>query len=726
MKRFAVFLGGLLALPAFAEVAPVFYDDVDVIEYNDADYVDDADLTAGEDENSAVVTKPQTKISRQVNVQRNGTGRGTAMRTTNSVASATARVTASGGNNRAVSARNAVANSGRNTANERGAISRAATRRAVSGGRGTVARTNSGAAVRGNTVARSGTTGGANVSRAATNSITYVGDSGTTLYNANTAARVGVRSNASVSRAPVVRVASGGTTTSGTTTVTSTSEMDELTELTDYCKAQYAACMDNYCNILDDSQGRCICSSNLNKYAKAEEALKNATEELRDVAEKIKYLGLSTRDTESLFEQTEAELAMQSKSDTSQIKTSLDKIKNMVINVQSGGASSSASSVSFDLSGLLDFSIDGSGFDLTNMFGSSSTSNVSNQRGTELYKTATARCKENVLKSCTAQGVDASIITNAYDLEIDKECIIYERSLNDSNDQLVATIRNAKSVLQQARYMVAKQKNEYDMRQCINELDKCMQDDFVCGDGYENCIDPTGAYIVNGAIVVGSQPGNPATFDSVSDVPLYRTWDFKSTSGNTSVIHNAWGSDGTLNDYIANTVTDTSAKTSSDSISEYLQNKIGYVDGDKNNGMCVSVLNKCQDYTYSGTASNLSYDPKNEVVKQYLARVLVQIKARQDEIVADYAEDCTTDVASCLNQNNYPTSVTSTLSPKEKVAVNACNAVITTCMSVNGYKSTDISNATKKHCWVRGIQFEDESCSLSGSDQNVSGGHTDI
>ena len=46
MKRFFAVLGGLLVLPAFAEVAPVYYDDV--IEYSDAEMFDD-DVVVEED-----------------------------------------------------------------------------------------------------------------------------------------------------------------------------------------------------------------------------------------------------------------------------------------------------------------------------------------------------------------------------------------------------------------------------------------------------------------------------------------------------------------------------------------------------------------------------------------------------------------------------------------------------------------------------------------------------
>ena len=359
------------------------------------------------------------------------------------------------------------------------------------------------------------------------------------------------------------------------------------------------------------------------------------------------------------------------------------------------------------------------------------------------------------MRSCTAQGVDASIITNAYDLEIDKECIAYEKSLNESNEQMAATVRNAQGVLQKARLMVAKSKNEYDMRGCINALDACMQDEFVCGSDYENCLDPSGRYIVNGEIVVGSQPGHAidpelavnvssVMTSDVCDINLYRTWDFSTGScqGYNSTYDgpkeqgNAWGAgtNDTLANYIAQTVTTDAPKNASVNMSQYLQNKIGYVDGDKNFGMCVGVLNKCQDYTYTGTGTNARYNPVNDVVKQYLGRVLIQIKAKQDEVLSEYAESCITDVTSCLAQNGYPTEEpldengssqwTGSEQTQANIAINACRATIVTCMSVNGY-SIATPTPGEMNCWVMGLQFNtttSDCASYTGGTGNNSGG----
>lgn len=742
MKRIAVFVGMLLTLPAFAEVAPVFYDDG--VEYSDVEY-DDGDIVFEEEETATEPVKaPVVPVGKPVGVRSSSASRVTASRAVPAATTPAGRRDTSAAAGRVVAARTTTNSSPRGTVartvTNRAATTTAATRGATNSTRAAATRATGGKTVtRGATTTRSASSNGALTSRAARGvattqqKITYVGSTGGTLYNPNDSAggvRVGVRRNAAIRSGSIAT----GTTVDTSAVVDNSADMDALAELTDYCKAQYANCMDNYCNVLDDNQGRCSCSANLKNYAKAEETLKQVTAELQDVATKISYIGLSANEISTLFSQTVGELEMQSKTDNSQLKANLDKIQGMIVSVQSGKSSSSSNNdMTFDLSGLLDFSFDSTGFDISALLGgtSSNTSSINNQRGEKLYKTAAARCKANVLNSCVAQGVDAAIITNSYDLEIDKQCIAYERSLNDSNEQMDATVRNAKNVLQKARLLVAQQKNEYDMRGCVTELDNCMQDDFVCGTDYENCLDPTGRYIVNGEIVIGSQPGAAidnsnevrmteatigniaAPTSSVFDVALYRTWDY----GSDSETKNAWalpyynstsssdnGAQGNLSEYISETVTSSLPTGTSENMSAFLQNKIGYHDKNVNYGMCMAVLNKCQNYTYTGTGTNITYKPNNDVIKQYLARVLVKIKAKQDEILNDYAASCITDVNSCLSQNNYPSDTSSSLfnNTQANIAINACRANIITCMSVNGY-SIENPTPTQLANWVCGI-----------------------
>ncbi len=696
MKRFIAVLSSLLVLPAFAEIAPAYYYEELMAQY--AEEMPDADFITEEIEVSEPqqVEEPVVPVTPNVTSPRNATGRTTSSRvmtsssTSNSSRNLSSRNASNTTTARTVSSRptstssstvsrSNATRSGTTTTTSRSAAATTTANRQTPAIRSTAANSSQPGVTARNT-------SNSETSNTARASIVQTDTVNTPLY-VSSSSRVGVSNTASVStRVPTVRVGSSTSTTSSTESVSSAVSIDELAQLTDYCKAQYVACMDNFCNVLDDNQGRCSCSANLSNYSETEEALKQATESLQDVAQQIQYIGLSADQVESLFTQTEAELEMQKTSDNTQLKNSLDKIKAMIVDVKPGTASTSSSSsgLSFDLSGLLDFSIDSTGFDLSSFLGmSNNTDSISNQRGEQLYKTAAARCKAAVLNSCSAQGVDVSVITNSYDLEIDKACIAYERSLTESNDQMTATVRNAKSVLQRARLLVAQQKNVYNLRECITELDSCMQEDFVCGDDYENCLDPTGKYIVNGEIVIGSTPGAQGD----SKAPIYETWKYDTNKS-------AWGTDeatGSLSDYISTTVSDTAAKNPSTNMSEFLQNKIGYNEDGKNYGMCISVLNQCQDYSYDGTGQNAKYNPTNNVIKEFLNRTLVQIKSSQDTILADYAENCISDVSACLAQSNYDVDNNTegsdgkpVLSAGNKLAIKACNSIITTCMSVNG------------------------------------------
>lgn len=697
MKRLVVVLGGLLMLPAFAEVAPFYYTDTG--EYADWEYgedgmwIDEAEIVSEEtDVNQMPVIQPKAKPVVTTSL-RGGTRVATSQTNSNTKRGADS-------NSRVVAARTTTSRTTESRTPvssravvDRGTVSRVATnatsantgatRRAVSNTRGSVAR-----ATTGNSYTKTAT---GKTEKDFEDDILYTG-------------RLGVRSSAYATRVPTIRVGSAVVTTdvsSSEVKATTTAEMDELAELTDFCKAQYTACMDNFCNVLDDNQGRCSCSKNIKNYEKTEQALKAATEELQEVAQKIQYIGLSADEITTLFSETEAEEAMRGQTDTSQIKLNLDKVRDMIIDVQSGNAGTSSDGLlSFDLSNLLEFTISSTGFDLSALFGTgvSNTSSISNQRGETLYKTATARCKANVLNSCTAQGVDPSVITNAYDLEIDKQCLAYERNLTDSNDQMAATVRNAKVVLQKGRLLVSQQKNQYDMRGCVTALDECMQDDYVCGSDYEYCLDPSGKYIVNGAVLVGSLPGKPLN-EAINDPgmfknSLYKTWCVDSSCSGTY----AWDYDGqtggNLAKYINETLSSSGQKEVDLNMSKFLQYKIGYHDNKtgKNHGMCMSVLNKCQNYTYD----KKGYMPNNSVISEYLYRTMIQIKATQDELLTEFAEQCVADVASCLSTNNYDTAT------NKNIPVNACKASIATCMSVNGNVTTE-PTPQQMLAWAEGV-----------------------
>ena len=700
MKRFITVLVGVLSLPAFAEVAPeYFYQDM-LMQYSDDMPVESEIAEPVADETQ----QPTVPVAKQPVVPTTASPRNTSGRASASRAVATGGTTSS----RNVSTRNNATPS-RNvtvrTATTPTTVSRVnATRAATTRGATANASSRTSRATATNTVSSRPTTTVRATTTSATTTPGVTTRRASQNNNANTAratlvqtdtvnkplyvtSRVGVASTNTVSaRVPTIRATSSAatTTTTAATTTSSVTSMDELAQLTDFCKAQYTACMDNFCNVLDDNQGRCSCSANLSNYAETEAALKEATERLQDVAQQIQYIGLTADQVESLFTETAAEAELSGSTDNSQLMNSLESIRDMIIDVESGRARSNASSgLSFDLSGLLDFSLDSSGFDLASLFGNSGvdTSSISNQRGEDLYETAAARCKASVLNSCQSQGVDISVITNSYDLEIDKACIVYERSLTDANDQMSATVRNATSLLQRARLMVAEQKNAYDLRECVTELDSCMQDEFVCGRDYEYCLDPTGKYIVNGDVVVVVN----------QDTMMTKFWGASEPSGDRNFI-TAHMKEGVI---------------------ELLLNKIG--DPTENTGLCNAVLNRCQQQWENEQSGK--YDTLNQVSLAYLEMIVPRMAKKQKEMIADFMANCKDSVYSCMSKTRVlgnvvprPTqSVISFLGPR----INACRTVIDSCTTILNISTKELLADWIPQNVCREYDFDNDVCSLS-------------
>ena len=69
--------------------------------------------------------------------------------------------------------------------------------------------------------------------------------------------------------------------------------LENTADLNKSCQEQYNECMDQFCAVVDANQKRCSCSANVSKYAKVEQAVKDANVQLNDVAQRIRYVGLS-------------------------------------------------------------------------------------------------------------------------------------------------------------------------------------------------------------------------------------------------------------------------------------------------------------------------------------------------------------------------------------------------------------------------------------------------
>lgn len=421
------------------------------------------------------------------------------------------------------------------------------------------------------------------------------------------------------------------TTTTRESIAEAKERLEQTADLNKSCQEQYNDCMDQFCAVIDANQKRCSCSANLSKYTKVEEAVKDANTKLNDVAQRIRYVGLSADEIRAIMSATEAEEALSGKSDTTETRTMLEKIESMIKDPTANVAYSADTGFGLDLD--LDFSANTS--DLFSLdFLNTNTNSFSNLRGTELYNAAKKRCN-TVLNQCKSAGGTPQQITGNYDLAIDKDCIAYEQGLTKMNESLATNVRSANLMLQKARLAVLQNKNQYDAKGCIAALDTCMKDDMVCGDDYSKCLDPTKRYIdENGNVVLGR---------NITDILAFMKG-----------YNNAIDSE-TLGTISGKTISEASCKQDKNGSGstgdgscnvKYLLQKIGTGQKATDGGLCRPVLDKCQYYTYTDD----KYNPYNDIVINYIQRAMVNIRAAQYQIISDYASNCMVDIATCYNQ----------------------------------------------------------------------------
>ncbi len=446
--------------------------------------------------------------------------------------------------------------------------------------------------------------------------------------------------------------------------------LEKTADLNNTCQQQYNECMDQFCAVVDANQKRCSCSGNLSRYVKAQEAVEQANTELNDVAQRIRYVGLSADEIRAIMSETEAEEAMKKNKDTSKNRSLLDDIADMI-------KDPSAKSSSTDTGSVLDMDFDFTE-DSSEIFGlgislGGSSNDIAKKRGRDLYNEATKRCK-SVLANCREAGGTESQITGNYDLAIDKDCIAYESGLDKLNKTLVSNVRSANLMLQKARLAVLQNKNQYDVRGCIGALEKCMLDDMVCGEGYLKCLDPTKKYIdENGEVVLGQK--------------ITTITDFMAEYNNSNI----------NTDFVRTSNTDCTSRNGA-CIVNYLISKIGTGATIKDGGLCRAVLDKCQDYTYTTNNNTSTYKPYNDVVVNYIQRAMVNIKAAQSKIISDYASSCLSDMSDCYNQQiTQINSVTDAASIDSviRVMTGACYNVALTCGYAVFAKADDVLTASE-------------------------------
>ena len=466
-----------------------------------------------------------------------------------------------------------------------------------------------------------------------------------------------------------------------------TNRLEQTATLNKSCQEQYNECMDQFCAVIDANQKRCSCSANLSRYTKAEEAVKDANTQLNEVAQRIRYVGLSADEIRAIMTQTEAEAALSGAVDTSETRNMLEEIEDLIRDPSAGTSYASDTYSGLDLDLDFEFSSDTSDMFNLDFLTGGTDSSFSNLRGADLYNAAKKRCK-TILNQCKDAGATTQQLTGNYDLAIDKDCIAYEQGLVKMNETLLSNVRSANRMLQKARLAVLQNKNQYDAKGCIAALDTCMRDEMVCGDNYFKCVDPTKRFIdENGNVVLGQD--------------ISKITAFMEEYNNANIVSEFLG-----DAYKISINQDICAGDQNDGscVVKYLLQKIGTKQNVTDEGLCRAVLDKCQRYTYN---SNGNYIPYNDIVVNYVQRAMVNIRAAQQNIISDYASKCMVDVAECYNQQVTQVNAWSSsanVSSIYNVMRGACRNVALTCAyAVFDNSNLDCGDTNSQDTCITGI-----------------------
>ncbi len=471
------------------------------------------------------------------------------------------------------------------------------------------------------------------------------------------------------------------------------------------CQQEINDCLDQFCAVLDDNKKRCMCSESLPRYMEIEKAVKTANSKLSSTVQKIRYVGLSEEEVRSILSETEAESVLSSTKDTTESRNMLGEIERIIKN---------SDKVAKNDKGILDldFNFDE---DLSLDFLEEKKSGFANLRGIELFNTAKKRC-DSVIKRCGKQDSEQMIMN--YEVLVHKDCRVYEKALNKMNDTLTKNIRNANQLLQKARLTSVENKNQFDLKGCVGELNKCMTDNVICGENYEKCLDPTKRFIdENGKIILGSD--------------LSKVKEFLSGYNNMS-INKKFIEDSKDVTYTIDTTNNTVNINNTDGklITKYLIDKIGTGDKAKDNGLCRHVLDKCQKNTYTEDGK---YNKYNEVIVNYIKYALTSIRAQQEKTISEYASKCTMELDNCYNKQVSKIKEQSRdyiISDEILISImqGACKNIATTCASTifncTGENCTDKLTyrymKPAKGCSVFGAAEDDISCKTIDKDNCIS------
>lgn len=243
----------------------------------------------------------------------------------------------------------------------------------------------------------------------------------------------------------------------------------------DQCKTAFFTCMDQFCELKNDSFRRCSCSDRVYKFQEIYENYKNVNERLTEFSENLDVVGVTKEQATSMKTATEGEDALTNDKSTS--KQLLQAIMNAI-----RGDDASVGGKYKDLNSVIIAS------DVSNAFGNEdSGQTIASYNGSNLYKAVYPKCKSIVQQNCNNASLQRAI--NAYLMAIEQDCNTLESALQSQQKSLKAATHESSAMLDLARIENRRNHNSDDIATCIANIETAIKADDVCGKNYHKCLD---------------------------------------------------------------------------------------------------------------------------------------------------------------------------------------------------------------------------------------------
>nr|MBQ0091145.1 hypothetical protein [Candidatus Enterousia merdequi] len=259
-----------------------------------------------------------------------------------------------------------------------------------------------------------------------------------------------------------------------TTQTTKTSET-KIGAAYEQCKTAFFTCMDQFCELKNDSFRRCSCSDRIFDFQEISSVYQQASEKLTEFSEKLDVVGMSKEQAIAMKTASEGEDALtEDKSASKQLlQAIMNSIKGGDTNV--GGKYQALNSVNI-------------GSDTANAFGMDDSGQIiASYNGSTLYKAVYPKCKNAVKEDCNNASLQRAI--NAYLMLIEQDCNTVETALKQQQKTLNASTHQSSAMLDLARVENRQKHNSDEISTCLNNVEQAILSEEVCGSGYHKCLD---------------------------------------------------------------------------------------------------------------------------------------------------------------------------------------------------------------------------------------------